>query len=95
MTRLVAGLVGGLVLVVSEGGQAGYGGVSGGAGARVRPGGWLLVGDVLWVGRVVVEGVTDADTGALQRFNELVAGDARVEVVVLTAFDGVTIARKR
>jgi caffeoyl-CoA O-methyltransferase len=62
---------------------------------RVRPGGVLLVDNVLWGGQVVEAGVTDADTVALRRFNDQVAADDRVEAVVLTAFDGLTIARKR
>jgi len=61
---------------------------------RVRPGGVLLVDNVLWGGQVVEAGVTDADTVALRAFNDQVAVDDRVEVVVLTAFDGLTIARK-
>ena len=61
---------------------------------RVRAGGVLLVDNVLWSGRVVDKGVTDDDTVALRTFNDLVAADARVEAVVLTAFDGLTIARK-
>ena len=61
---------------------------------RVRPGGVLLVDNVLWSGRVVEENVTDEETVALRRFNDRVAADERVEAVVLTAFDGLTIARK-
>jgi caffeoyl-CoA O-methyltransferase len=61
---------------------------------RVRPGGVLLVDNVLWSGRVVEADVTDDDTRALRTFNDMVAADIRVEVVVLTAFDGLTIARK-
>jgi caffeoyl-CoA O-methyltransferase len=61
---------------------------------RVRPGGVLLVDNVLWGGRVVEAGVTDADTVALRTFNDQVADDDRVEAVVLTAFDGLTIARR-
>jgi caffeoyl-CoA O-methyltransferase len=61
---------------------------------RVRPGGVLLVDNVLWSGRVVEASVTDDDTTALRTFNDMVAADVRVEVVVLTAFDGLTIARK-
>jgi caffeoyl-CoA O-methyltransferase len=61
---------------------------------RVRPGGVLLADNVLWSGRVVDPNDTDDDTEALREFNIMVAGDARVEVVVLTAFDGLTIARK-
>ena len=61
---------------------------------RVHPGGVLLVDNVLWSGRVVDPGITDDDTSALRRFNDMVAGDVRVEDVMLTAFDGLTIARK-
>jgi caffeoyl-CoA O-methyltransferase len=64
---------------------------------RVRPGGVLLVDNVLWSGRVAgaPAGEDDPDTVALREFNNMVTGDNRVEVMILTAFDGLTIARKR
>ena len=62
---------------------------------RVRPGGVLLVDNVLWSGRVVDHDDSQEDTVALRRFNDMVARDDRVEVVMLTAFDGLTIAHKR
>jgi caffeoyl-CoA O-methyltransferase len=61
---------------------------------RVRPGGLLLADNVLWSGRIVEESADDADIQALRAFNDLVVGDDRVEAVVLTAFDGLTMARK-
>jgi len=61
---------------------------------RVRRGGVLLADNVLWSGKVIDEGVTDDNTVALRTFNDKVAADDRVEVVVLSAFDGLTIARK-
>jgi caffeoyl-CoA O-methyltransferase len=61
---------------------------------RVRPGGVLLADNVLWAGRIVEESVDD-NGRALQEFNRMVAADDRVEVVVLTAFDGLTVARKK
>jgi len=61
---------------------------------RVRRGGVLLADNVLWSGRVVDQNDTDDDTEAIRAFNTMVADDARVEVVLLTAFDGLTIARK-
>jgi len=61
---------------------------------RVRPGGILRADNVLWSGRVVDENDTDNDTEALRTNNTTVARANRVEVVVLTAFDGLTIARK-
>jgi caffeoyl-CoA O-methyltransferase len=62
---------------------------------RVRPGGLLLADNVLWSGRIVDESSDDANVQALQAFNDLVLHDERVEVVVLPAFDGLTIARKK
>jgi len=61
---------------------------------RVRPGGVLLVDNVLWSGLVVDSSATEEDTVALQAFNDTVAADDRVEAIVLTAFDGLTIARR-
>jgi caffeoyl-CoA O-methyltransferase len=62
---------------------------------RVRPGGILLADNVLWSGDIVDASVTDANAVALRAFNDRVAADDRVELVVLTAFDGLVIARKR
>jgi len=62
---------------------------------RVRSGGLLLADNVLWSGQIIDADTSDANLTALRDFNDLVAADERVEVVVLTAFDGLTIARKR
>ncbi len=62
---------------------------------RVRPGGLLLADNVLWSGAVIDEGDTGDEVVALRRFNEVVAADDRVEAVVLPAFDGLTVARRR
>jgi caffeoyl-CoA O-methyltransferase len=61
---------------------------------RVRAGGVLLADNVLWSGEVADETVTDANAVALRAFNDKVVADDRVEVVVLPAFDGLTVARK-
>jgi caffeoyl-CoA O-methyltransferase len=61
---------------------------------RVRRGGVLLADNVLWSGEIVDQSVTDENVAALRAFNDKVAVDERVEVVVLPAFDGLTIARK-
>jgi caffeoyl-CoA O-methyltransferase len=62
---------------------------------RVRPGGLLLADNVLWSGEIANPERTDENTEALRAFNDRVAADDRVEAAVLTAFDGLTIARKR
>ncbi len=61
---------------------------------RVRPGGLLLADNVLWRGEIVDVELSGGDLDALRAFNDLVAADGRVESVLLTAFDGLTIARK-
>jgi caffeoyl-CoA O-methyltransferase len=81
-------------LVFIDADKAGYAGYWDELVPRVRTGGVLLVDNVLWSGRVVDQGDTDDDTAALRAFNNKVAADDRVEVVLLTAFDGLTIARK-
>jgi caffeoyl-CoA O-methyltransferase len=81
-------------LVFIDADKTGYAGYWDELVPRVRPGGVLLVDNVLWSGRVVDQDDTDDDTAALRTFNDMVAGDDRVEAVVLTAFDGLTIARK-
>ena len=62
---------------------------------RVRSGGLLLADNVLRNGEIADPDVDDENTTALRVFNDLVASDDRVETVVLTAFDGLTIARRR
>jgi caffeoyl-CoA O-methyltransferase len=59
---------------------------------RVRAGGLLLADNVLWNGDIVSAAAENAV--ALRAFNHRVATDPRVENVMLTAFDGLTIARK-
>lgn len=61
---------------------------------RVRAGGLLLADNVLWSGEITDGSTTDRDVVALRGFNDQVTADRRVEVVVLPAFDGLTIARK-
>jgi caffeoyl-CoA O-methyltransferase len=56
--------------------------------------GFIVADNVLWSGRVV-EGDGDEDTRAIKRFNDHVAGDERVECLMLTIRDGVTLIRPR
>jgi caffeoyl-CoA O-methyltransferase len=62
--------------------------------ARTRPGGLIAVDNVLWDGRVADLTVRDDETRGLRRFNEVVAADPRVEIVMLAVADGLTLARK-
>lgn len=61
----------------------------------LRPNGLIAIDNVLWSGSVLDEKKRDADTTALRALNLKVRDDARVESVLLTVGDGLTLARKR
>ena len=63
--------------------------------ARLRPGGLVLIDNVLWSGNVIDPSDTSDDTEAIRALNDHVAQDDRVEAVLLPIADGLTIARKR
>ena len=60
---------------------------------KVAPGGLILVDNVFMGGRVL--NPKDAPSRVVARFNEEVLRDPRVEAVMLTIRDGVTLARKK
>ena len=63
---------------------------------RLRPGGAILVDNVLWGGRVVNRPEAgDKNLEAVKQFNDMVAADERVDRVMLPISDGLTLARKR
>lgn len=59
---------------------------------RMRPGGVLIVDNVLWNGRVL-DPQAESDR-AIVAFNDAVLADARVEAVMLPIADGLTLARR-
>jgi len=63
--------------------------------ALMRPGGLIVADNVLRGGRVLDESVGDADSEGMRAFNDLVVSDARVEAVMLTIRDGVSLIRVR
>ena len=62
---------------------------------RTRPNGLILVDNVLWFGNVAKPDVQDEQTNHIRAFNDKVAVDPRVEVVMLAIADGVSVVRKR
>jgi caffeoyl-CoA O-methyltransferase len=62
---------------------------------RLRPGGLVLLDNVLWGGAVVDPADTSENTEAIRAVNDHVAADDRVEAVMLPIADGLTIARKK
>jgi len=63
--------------------------------ARMRPGGLIVADNVLRSGRVLDEASTNPDNAGMRAFNERVASDPRVEAVMLTVRDGITLIRLR
>ena len=61
---------------------------------RMRPGGVLLVDNVLRDGEVLREDPDEA-TAAIQAFNDRVVSDERVDVAMLPLADGVSVAVRR
>jgi caffeoyl-CoA O-methyltransferase len=61
---------------------------------RVRPGGLLLIDNVLRDGRVIDARESDADLNAVRALNDRLPGDRRIEAVMLPIADGLTVCRK-
>ena len=61
--------------------------------SRTRPGGVILLDNMLWSGRVLDP--KDADSKAVDRLNRIIAADERVENVLLTVRDGIQFVRKK
>lgn len=61
---------------------------------RLRPGGLIMVDNTIWGAAVVDPDATDENTLAIKAFNDAVAIDPRVDCVLLTIRDGVTLLRK-
>jgi len=60
---------------------------------KLRPGGWIMADNTLWEGRVL-DDRKDKTTAAIDNFNKLLRDDPRVEEVIVSIRDGITIARK-
>lgn len=61
----------------------------------LRPGGFLMIDNVLWGGAVADPSVDDEDTVAIRRVNEAMLADERFDISLVPIGDGLTIARKR
>ncbi|WP_052682440.1 O-methyltransferase [Saccharothrix sp. ST-888] len=60
---------------------------------RTRPGGRIVLDNTLVHGQVVDPAPTGS-AAAIRGFNEVVRADKRVEAVLLTVADGLTLARR-
>ncbi len=63
---------------------------------RLASGGLIISDNVLWSAKVLANAApNDEDTKCLQRYNEMINNDPRVEVVLLPFRDGLSICRKK
>ena len=61
----------------------------------LRPGGFLMLDNVLWGGGVIDQADDDEDTVAIRRVNEAMLADERFDLSLVPIGDGLTLARKR
>ncbi|MCI0506284.1 MAG: class I SAM-dependent methyltransferase [Gammaproteobacteria bacterium] len=61
----------------------------------IRPGGLIMIDNVLWGGSVADRNINDDDTNAIRATNRFVYQDERVDISMVPVGDGLTLARKR
>jgi caffeoyl-CoA O-methyltransferase len=61
----------------------------------LRPGGLIMVDNVLWSGRVLDPADQTPDTVAIRAFNQKLLADSRVSLSMIPLGDGVTLTLKR
>ncbi|MDD5036052.1 MAG: class I SAM-dependent methyltransferase [Methylococcaceae bacterium] len=61
----------------------------------LRPGGLLLIDNVLWEGRVADDAENGTDTVAIRALNRKIHDDSRVDISLVPVADGITLALKR
>jgi predicted O-methyltransferase YrrM len=61
----------------------------------LRPGGLILVDNVLWGGRVADSNSHDKQTLAIRAFNQAIYQDKRISMCLIPIGDGLTLIRKR
>jgi predicted O-methyltransferase YrrM len=61
---------------------------------KMPSGGLILADNVLWSGQVCNLEAQDKKTSAVRAFNQKIASDPRVEVILLPIRDGISLIRK-
>jgi len=91
----LASLDGPFDLVFIDADKAGYPAYYEAVVPRLTPGGLVLADNVLREGRVLDAAEVSAGIRGMREFNDKVVADPRVEVVMLTVRDGLSLIRKR
>ena len=61
----------------------------------VRPGGLIVIDNVLWYGKVADSQIQDNRTKKLRALNEKIHQDQRVTISMVPITDGLTLARRK
>jgi len=93
--RIAAGDAGGYDLAFLDADKANYPRYAALLLELLRPGGLLVVDNVLWSGKVADPAVTDADTAAIRALNAQLHADPRVLHCIVPVADGIALAIKR
>ena len=62
---------------------------------KVRPGGLIIIDNVLWNGKVLNSAGADKDTRGIIDFNRILGSDQRIEKLILPVRDGLFLALKK
>ncbi|HEK20371.1 MULTISPECIES: O-methyltransferase [unclassified Mucilaginibacter] len=62
---------------------------------KVRPGGLIIIDNVLWKGKVYDGRQNDVDTESFRKLNEQIAVNTQVENLILPVRDGLLLIRKK
>lgn len=60
----------------------------------LRPGGLVMIDNVLWSGKVIEPEIQDKDTQAIRAFNQYLKNDSRITFSIIPIGDGFTLAVK-
>ena len=60
----------------------------------LRPGGLMLIDNVLWSGDVADDSKQDEETNSIRKLNQKLTHDARVDISLVPIGDGLTLCRK-
>ena len=62
---------------------------------KVKPGGFILVDNVLWGGKVVEKETTDLQAQGIINFNKMIRSETKIENVIIPIRDGLMLIRKK
>jgi caffeoyl-CoA O-methyltransferase len=94
-TLLKDGLAGAFDMAFIDADKTGYDAYYEGCLSLLRRDGLMVLDNMLWSGAVADPDKHDPDTDALRALNLKIRGDSRVDFCLLSADDGILLARKR